>query len=260
MKRATPLRRAGLFAAALAVQAASAASFELKPGEGYVAIVYDTLHPMSNVKWNFNGKRDTIVLGDDYEAGRHLVVKALPAGRYCLESYSAGDPKVIQNDPFGLCFEIEPGVVNYGGHLMSRLFNAPTGASFRFMLYLSDPLAMIEKIEKQAPEVWEKYRGAPQRYAVNDARNRAMTLEVGETLNSHRAYKEARGFLTVAANLGSGRAMSLIGYQFLSGRGVDQDYAKAAEWFEKGADAGDPRAAALYCIAADLGQGIKEDV
>jgi len=231
---------------------------ELKPGEGYVALVYDTLQPLHGVEFNFNGKDKTVEVGGRFDAGKHLVVQALPAGRYCLEKFMATGGRWNQRDRLGTCFDVEAGQLSDGGTFMPRRYYTPDGV-LDSVLRLSDPLAMIARIEQEAPEIWARHRGAPERYAPDGVHNRNALYTMGRTLYDHRAYKDARGYLKIAAQLGSGPAMELLGIQNLNARGTDKDLKEAAVWFRKAADAGEARAAALLCVALDLGAGVEED-
>lgn len=231
---------------------------QLAPGEGYIAFTLDTLQPLSAMDFSIEADDDkTVRVGGDYPAGKHLVVHALRAGEYCLASWSIVSARWSQTSRT-TCFTVEAGVVNYGGHLIPRSFTTDRG-TLAWMIQVSDPGFMIKRIEQEQPEIWAKYKGSPQRYAEDDRLNLRSMYGIGQALDNAGAYKEARKFLNVAAGLGSGGAMTLIGLQYFKGNGVDEDDAQAADWFARGAEAGNGRAAAMHCIALDLGKGIPVD-
>lgn len=247
-----------LTALVLCAAVAGAVPAALAPGEGYIALVYDSLEPLEAVKFNVNGKLKLVTLGGEYDSGKHLVVQALEAGRYCLESYVAAGTKWTLHDRTANCFDVRAGEVAYGGHYMPRSFNTPNGALNR-TLRVSDPADMIARIEKEAPAIWAAHRGAPERYAVDEAFNRVQLRFLGEGLIENRSYKQGNDFLKLASRLGDASAMMRLGYAHFLGRGVDRDYAKAADWWRQGAAAGNERAAAMLCMALDLGYGVAED-
>lgn len=55
-------------------------------------------------------------------------------------------------------------------------------------------------------------------------------------------YENAYQYLMKGANEGNARCMNKIGIMHYFGKGVEKDYAKALEWYEKSGDAGFPRA------------------
>lgn len=245
-----------LFVAPLAVGADAPAP--LKPGEGYVALVYDVLQPIGDVKFNFNGQSKKYAVGGKYGAGRNLVVQALPAGRYCLEEFRVQGNKWTQNDRSGICFAVVAGEVSYGGDFMPRRFSTPRGY-FDVVLRVSDPATTVARLEKEYPALWAQHRGAPERYLPDEDANRRLFADIGDQLGDYGAYKAARDYLKLAAKMGSGYAMQLLGIHHQNGWGMTVDLAEAARWYKAGMEVDDWRSAALLCIANDLGQGVPED-
>lgn len=65
--------------------------------------------------------------------------------------------------------------------------------------------------------------------------------------------------LELAANQGNAEAQNSLGNCYYSGKGVKQDYRKAAEWYRKAAEQGDMRAQDNLGNSYFLGQGIDQD-
>lgn len=56
-----------------------------------------------------------------------------------------------------------------------------------------------------------------------------------------------------------GQAMNMIGYYYMQGFGVEQDYAKAKEWFEKAALAGDSICSVIIENMYYYGRGVEQN-
>ena len=61
---------------------------------------------------------------------------------------------------------------------------------------------------------------------ANEIEDARLAFEAGD-------YEKALSILTIAAENGNDRARFRLGVMYLNGEGVDQDYGKAAHWFEK---------------------------
>lgn len=79
-------------------------------------------------------------------------------------------------------------------------------------------------------------------------------------------YKKAMDLFTahlntsvVKADAGPNDAISYIGYMYQNGLGVDQDYAAALEWYDKGIAAGDPWCTASAAYMYENGLGTEPD-
>jgi len=72
-------------------------------------------------------------------------------------------------------------------------------------------------------------------------------------------YVKAREWFEKAVNKGFAGAMVDLGRLYANGEGVAQDYAKAREWYEKGADKGEAIAMAKLGELYDKGQGVEQD-
>ncbi|MGN1150831.1 MAG: tetratricopeptide repeat protein [Lachnospiraceae bacterium] len=72
-------------------------------------------------------------------------------------------------------------------------------------------------------------------------------------------YGKAMEWYEKAADLGNLYAMRRIGNMYYNGNGVEQDYAKAMEWYEKVADLGDTNAMADIGNMYYNGNGVEQD-
>ena len=69
-------------------------------------------------------------------------------------------------------------------------------------------------------------------------------------------YGKAREWYQKAVDKGNERAMANLGWLYESGQGVAQDYVKAREWYEKAADKGDESAMTISaCFTSTAGRG-----
>jgi TPR repeat protein len=65
--------------------------------------------------------------------------------------------------------------------------------------------------------------------------------------------------LRVEANAGNASSQWLLGYYYINGMGVPQDYAQSMAWFRQAADQGDALAQFHLGYAYDIGQGVPQD-
>ena len=76
---------------------------------------------------------------------------------------------------------------------------------------------------------------------------------------NEQRYAEALELITPLANEGDPRAQNVLGVLYAQGWGVEQDFDKSREWYEKAAAGGSPRAyfnlARMYAMAI----GVKKD-
>jgi TPR repeat protein len=73
-------------------------------------------------------------------------------------------------------------------------------------------------------------------------------------------YVKARELFEKAADKGKpATAMTNLGWLYQLGQGVEQDYAKAREWFEKAADKGDTNGMSSLGLLYRDGQGVEQD-
>src|SRR5262245_32438812 len=72
-------------------------------------------------------------------------------------------------------------------------------------------------------------------------------------------YAKAQEWYEKAAAAGDAGAMNSLGFLYASGQGAAQDYAKAREWYEKAAAAGDAGAMNSLGILYANGQGVAQD-
>jgi TPR repeat protein len=76
-----------------------------------------------------------------------------------------------------------------------------------------------------------------------------------------RSPRSASAWLAKAAEQGHEEAMLALGTRYYLGRGgLEQDYARAAGWYEKCADAGDVGAQYLVASMYEHGLGVERDL
>src|SRR4051794_8361958 len=61
------------------------------------------------------------------------------------------------------------------------------------------------------------------------------------------------------AAAGDAKAMGTLGFKYLTGQGVKQDLAEAANWFRKSADAGNTEAMCNLGVLYQNGKGVTQD-
>ena len=64
---------------------------------------------------------------------------------------------------------------------------------------------------------------------------------------------------TKAAENGYAKAQGALGFRYEQGRGVPQDYAKAAKWYRMAAEQGNAQANFRLGLLYEKGQGVSED-
>ncbi|MGP9492362.1 tetratricopeptide repeat protein [Psychrobacter sp. AOP7-B1-24] len=75
----------------------------------------------------------------------------------------------------------------------------------------------------------------------------------------HQNYAKAAEWYRKAADQGYAKAQFNLGLAYYKGEGLRQDYAKAAEWFEKAADQGDAEAQYNLGLMYDQGEGVRQN-
>jgi TPR repeat protein len=72
-------------------------------------------------------------------------------------------------------------------------------------------------------------------------------------------YAKAQDWYEKTAAAGEAAAMNNLGALYANGRGVAQDYAKAGEWYEKAAAAGNVRGMTNLGVPYEKGRGVAQD-
>src|ERR1700678_258364 len=90
-----------------------------------------------------------------------------------------------------------------------------------------------------------------------DMYNLGVQCEAGQGVSQD--YAKAREWYQKAADAGDANAMSSLGVLYEKGQGVAQDHSKAREWYQKAADAGYPSAMNNLGLLYDNGQGLAQD-
>ena len=86
-----------------------------------------------------------------------------------------------------------------------------------------------------------------------------ILVNLGFLQMQRRAYDAALPWVQYAADLGLAGGLNILGVLYIGGYGVPQDYAKAAELYQKGADAGDSDAMVNLGLLYENGQGVSQD-
>lgn len=245
----------------------SAAPAALNQDEGYLALVWETSDAIRSVRVNRKGRLAEELLRVDVGVGKTATFTVLEADDYCLRSYYVGRIKWEMSKRDGVCFRVEPGRVNYGGHLRPRNFRSNTDAAYKggtiysvnLTLVLHNPADFLAMMDQQPAPEWQVYPARPEMMAEDVARNAAHLTEVGGTLRDNEIYTAAANFLEAGARMGSGEAAFLHGEMERLGEGRKTDETQAVAWYRQAAEAGHPRAQAMLCMALDLGRGVEED-
>ncbi len=72
-------------------------------------------------------------------------------------------------------------------------------------------------------------------------------------------YAKAFEWYQKSANQGNNEAQTLMGHMYYDGKGVNQDYTKAFEWFQKAANQGQPLAQIFLGFMYYDGEGVRQD-
>src|SRR5437764_550880 len=72
-------------------------------------------------------------------------------------------------------------------------------------------------------------------------------------------YKTAFELATARAKTGDAKAMTMLGELYSNAMGIKRDYAKAAEWYKRAADAGDREAMFALAMLRIAGRGATID-
>ena|ERR1700683_5355769 len=88
--------------------------------------------------------------------------------------------------------------------------------------------------------------------------NQGLHYDLGEGVSQD--YVKAREFYQKGADAGNAQAMNNLGALYEEGQGVSQDYAMAREWYEKAANAGFPHAMGNLGLLYYKGEGVSQDL
>ena len=116
--------------------------------------------------------------------------------------------------------------------------------------------AAMLSFSAMAADFNQTQRLANQGIAEAQARLGAMYFE-GKGVRQD--YSKAAQWLEKAANQGDASAQALLGVMYYSGEGVRQDYAKALEWYTKAANQGDASAQSNLGAMYQIGEGVRLD-
>ena len=126
------------------------ASGELGASEGHLALVFDSLNTISNVRFTARGEYAVKFALPDVPVGIHLFVLRLPAGSYCLSSLRAGKVRYNhRSDSEGTCMKLGAGELVYPGHFAPRADGERDG----IMHIELKPAEFLQRMAQEFPTV-----------------------------------------------------------------------------------------------------------
>ena len=124
--------------------------------------------------------------------------------------------------------------------------------------YLKASLAYNEKDYATAFDYYQKVsEGQEPLYIASAMHHMAYMYENG--LGVEQDYTKAMEWYNKEAELGNSSAMNNIGWLYENGLGVEQDYAKAMEWYEKAAELGNIDGTYNIGLLYYKGEGVEQD-
>ena len=120
------------------------------------------------------------------------------------------------------------------------------------------PTPTLEPIYITTPSVIQESTSTPiPELSASDMNDLGNRYYYGDGVNQD--YEKAFEWYEKAAKAGSSDAMTDLGYMYQTGVGINQDYKKAIEWYEKAAEAGEK--VALYDLGYmyENGYGVEQD-
>jgi TPR repeat protein len=88
----------------------------------------------------------------------------------------------------------------------------------------------------------------------------AASLQRGLAACSRADYRTAASILVTHAERGNRNAQACVGYLYLRGYGLPQNYSAAAHWFLRAAEQGHSGAQYMIGMLYDRGQGVPKDL
>lgn len=119
---------------------------ELKAGNGYFAVVVNTLDRIQMLEFRKKGGKDIRVRS--FPVGTTLRLVEVPEGEYCFTRFWVYDLRVSFKDDF--CFFVEEGEMNYPGDLIMR--DPVTTLTSR-------PSAFAKLLQQNYPKICSEYLG-----------------------------------------------------------------------------------------------------
>ena len=121
-------------------------------------------------------------------------------------------------------------------------------------------LAMVEEDAETAFEYYNKVaeEGTEQFYITRAINSLGWMYQYGDGVEQDVA--KAIEWYTKAADLGDVNAMNNLGFIYEYSDGVEQDVAKAVEWYTKAAEAGDTSAIMTLASMYEFGNGVEQDI
>lgn len=96
----------------------------LGPNEGIAAVVTDALNVLGQVEIDGTDPKGATMKIPTAPVGVNMYLFVVPAGHYCLASYSVGMSEIAMDDTLhGDCFDVIAGKIAYSGNLAPRAFS-----------------------------------------------------------------------------------------------------------------------------------------
>jgi hypothetical protein len=127
---------------------------ELMPEQGMLVIVFDLENPLEDIRLNPEGFSARSLNIESMPTGVNAFIQAVAAGRYCLDRFKMFGRELRFLGSDGICVEVEPGVISYGGHF------APRSSGFGLMtrsFHYFDYRAFNALMERDYPDLLDAF-------------------------------------------------------------------------------------------------------
>ena len=93
----------------------------LQPGQGLMAVVMDTLDPITQVIIGPKEKSGAKIDISSVPAGLNIYLYSVPAGDYCFVAFEYANWHFTSDPRHPLCFQVKVGELGYSGSLAPRV-------------------------------------------------------------------------------------------------------------------------------------------
>jgi len=228
------------------------ASAELAAGEGHLALVFDSLNEIRDLRLTPRHALSTALALDLVPAGVTAHWFRMPAGDYCVESLRAGRISYKRRpEDFALCFEVAAGALTYPGHITPR-----GGGERDAVLSIAVKVPeFVARLRTERPQLLEAHQDLR---TGRGARAVAWGLFARGAFDANEPALGAR-LLERAVAEGDGAAKMELAFRSVQGDGVPEDRQRARLLYEEAAIGGNPLAARHACMASIDGWDIAPD-
>lgn len=222
---------------------APGADLALEEGEGHAVVVFDLLDRLDQLRFTGPGDWVTKLKFQTLQPGISAVALRMPAGLYCIDTFRAGKTRFHRTDErsLGNCFEVNPGVLNYAGHLSVRA--AGDGSKDAVHRFDFKPGEFLARMAREQPELLARHSDL--RFGVQ---NNISTWDFAWAALEAGDATLGRRLLEAAAAQGNAFARYELALRTYDGNGLPQDRERAIAMWDELAAAGDKRGAQANCI------------